>query len=85
MNYTLQKFKKQPPKIKKIIKNPDFIGGFTTIGCIFKTNHSTIEFLIDLLGFLEYKIFKLSELLPQARKALITRSSHHNCETMNEL
>jgi hypothetical protein len=82
MNYTLQKFKKQPQKIKKIIKSPDFIRGFATINCIFKRNYFTIEFLFDLLEFLEYKIFKFSELLPQARKALITRSSQPNCETM---
>lgn len=81
MNYTLQKFKKQSQKIKKIIKSPDSIRGFSTVGCILKKDHLRIEFLIDLLEFLEYKIFKFSELLPQAQKALITRSSHPNCET----
>jgi hypothetical protein len=83
MNYTLQKFKKQPQKIKKIIKSLDCIKNFTIVNCVFKINHSKIEFLLDLLEFLEYKICnKFSELLPQARKALITRSSHPNCETM---
>ena len=81
MNYTLQKFKKQPPKIKKIIKSLDFIRGFATIGCIFKQENLKREFLLDLKVILEYKIFKFSELLPQACKALITRSSHPNCET----
>ena len=75
MNYTLQKFKKQPQKIKKIIKSPDSIRGFSTAGCIFKQKNLKREFFLDLRVILEYKIFKFSELLSQARKALITRSS----------
>jgi hypothetical protein len=39
MNYTLQKFKKQPQKIKKIIKSLDCIRGFTTKSCILKQNN----------------------------------------------
>ena len=45
MNYTLQKFKKQPPKIKKIIKSPDSIRGFSTAGCIFKQENLKIIIL----------------------------------------